>query len=332
MLDLKRREFVTLLSGAAAAWPLAGHAQQGARTRRIGVLTPLAESDPEGQARIGAFRQGLEKLGWTEGGDIRFDYHHAEQDADRLRASAANLVALTPDVILVNSSVMLAALKNATQTVPIVFVQVPDPVEGGFVASLARPGGNITGFTNFEYALAGKWLELLKEFAPGVARVAVIQNPTDRSSLEYTRTIIGVAPSFGVRVIAADPHDATEIERVIGALAREPNGGLIVLPGVFTFVHRDAIVSLANRHHAPAVYPYRYHVTGGGLVSYGVETVDLYRRAASYVDRILKGENPANLPVQAPTRFELVINLKTAKALGLTVPDSVLARADEVIE
>jgi putative tryptophan/tyrosine transport system substrate-binding protein len=328
---MERRAFITLL-GSAAAWPLAARAQPDERIRRIGVLTPLAESDPEGRARISTFRQGLEKLGWTEGRNFRIDYHWAEGEADRLRANAAKLVGLAPDVIVVNSTLMLAAVKNETQTVPIVFVQVPDPVEGGFVASLARPGGNITGFTNFEYALGGKWLELLKEVAPGVARVAVIQNPADRTSSEYTRAIIGVAPSFGVQVIAADPHDASEIERAIGTLARESNAALIVLPGAFTFVHSAAIVALAARHRLPAVYPYRYHVTGGGLISYGVETVDLYRRAASSVDRILRGEKPGDLPVQAPTRFELVINLKAAQALGLTVPPSLLGRADEVIE
>jgi putative ABC transport system substrate-binding protein len=249
-----------------------------------------------------------------------------------LRVNAAKLVGLAPDVIVVNSTVMLAALKNETQTVPIVFVQVPDPVSGGLVASLAHPGGNITGFTNFEYTLGEKWLELLKEVVPGVARVAVIQNPGDRASSEYTRAIRAVAPSVGVQVTAADPHDASEIERSIGTFARESNAGLIVLPGVFTFVHHKVIIAMAARHHMPAVYPYRYHTTDGGLISYGVETVDLYRRAAGYVDRILKGEKPADLPVQAPTKYELVINLKTAKALGLDVSLQLQQRANEVIE
>jgi putative ABC transport system substrate-binding protein len=328
----RRREFITLLGSTAIAWPLAVRAQQPDRMRRIGVLTPFAESDPEGQVRMGAFRQGLEKLGWTEGRNIRIDYHWAPGDADRLPSYAKELVGLTPDVIVSNSTLMLAALKNETQTVAIVFVQVPDPVEGGFVASLSRPGGNITGVTNFEYTLGGKWLELLKEIAPRVARVTVIPNPGDRASSEYMHAIEAVAPSFGVQLIAADVHDATEIERAIGASAREANAGLIVLPGPFTAVYREPIVALAAQHRLPAVYPYRYFVTSGGLISYGVETVDLYRRAALYVDRILKGEKPADLPVQAPTKFEFVINLKTAKALGLKIPESFLLRADEVIE
>ena len=328
---MQRREFITLLA-CTSAWPFAARAQQPEKMRRIGLLTPLAESDPEGQARIGALRQALESLGWAEGRNIRIDYHWSAEDADRLRVNAAKLVEMAPDVIVVNSTVMLAALKKETQTVPIVFVQVPDPVASGLVASLAHPGGNITGFTNFEYALGGKWLELLKEVVPDVARVAAIQNPRDRSSSEYTRAIKAVAPSVGVQVTAADPHDASEIERSIGTFARESNAGLIVLPGVFTFVHHKVIIAMAARHHLPAVYPYRYHTADGGLISYGVETVDLYRRAAGYVDRILKGEIPAGLPVQAPNKFELVINLKTANALGLTVPPRLLARADEVIE
>jgi putative ABC transport system substrate-binding protein len=283
---MKRREFITLLGGTAATWPLAARAQQPDRVRRIGLLTPLAESDPEGQARIGALRQALESLGWAEGRNIRIDYHWSAEDADRLRVNATKLVGMAPDVIVVNSTVMLGE----------------------------------------------KWLELLKEVVPSVARVAVIQNPGDRASSEYTRAIRAVAASVGVQVTVADPHDTSEIERSIGTFARESNAGLIVLPGVFTFVHHKVIIAMAARHHLPAVYPYRYHTTDGGLISYGVETVDLYRRAAGYVDRILKGETPAGLPVQAPNKFELVINLKTAKALGLTVPPRLLARADEVIE
>ena len=328
---MRRREFITFLGGAAAAWPLAARAQQPDRIRRIGVLLPATPDDLEFQARVTAFRQQLEKLGWTEGRNIRIDYHWAAGGADRLQA-AEEMVDLAPDVILANSTVILAALKSVTQTVPIVFVQVPDPVEGGFVASLARPGGNITGFTNFEYALGEKWLELIKEVVPSVGQVAVLQNPVDRASTEYTRAIRAVAPSTGVKVTEASPRNATEIERAIGSLARESNVGLIVLPGIFTFVNHEAIVAVAAQRQLPAVYPYRYFVTKGGLISYGVETVDLYRRAASYVDRILKGEKPTDLPVQAPTRFELVINLKTAKTLGLTVSPTLLARADEVIE
>jgi putative tryptophan/tyrosine transport system substrate-binding protein len=332
---MQRRDFITLFGGAAvasAAWSLAARAQQDGRVRRIGVLTPFAESDPEGQLRIGAFRQALEKLGWTDARNIRIDYHWAPGDADRLRSYAKKLVGLTPDVILSNSTLMLAALKFETKTVPIVFVSVPDPVENGFVASLARPGGNITGFTNFEYTLGGKWLELLKEIAPRMARVTVIENPGDRASSEYAHAIAAVAPSLGVQLITADVHDATGIERAIGELARQSNAGLIVLPGAFTAIHREAIVALTARHRLPAVYPYRYFVTDGGLISYGVDVVDQYRQAATYVDRILKGEKPANLPVQAPTKYELVINLKTAKALGLDVPLILQQRADELIE
>ena len=330
---MRRREFIKVVAGSAAtAWPLAVRAQQSDRVRRIGLLTPLAESDPEGQARIRALRQGLEKLGWIEGRNFEVDYQRANEDADHLRAAAAKLVGHAPDVIVVNSTVMLTALKRATHSVPIVFVQVPDPVRGGFVASLARPGGNITGFTNFEYALGGKWLDLLREIAPRLARVAVIQNPGDQASSEYSAAIKAAARSVGLQAIADDAHDDTEIERIIDALAKQPNGGLIVLPGVFTFVHHKVIIAMAARHHMPAVYPYRYHTIDGGLISYGVETVDLYRRAATYVDRILKGEKPADLPVQAPTRYELVINLKTAKTLGLTITPTLIARADEVIE
>jgi putative ABC transport system substrate-binding protein len=328
---MRRREFVALIGGVAASRPLGSHAQQAERMRRVGVLLPATADDREFQARILAFRQEIEKLGWTEGRNIRIDYHWAAAGADRLRA-AASMVASAPDAILADSTVILAALKSVTQTVPIVFVQVPDPVQGGFVASLARPGGNITGFTNFEYTLGEKWLELLKEVVPGVARAGVLQNPADRASTEYTRAIAAVAPSTEVQVTAASPKNAIEIEPAIAPFARESNAGLIVLPGVFTFINHKAIVTLAAQLRLPAVYPYRYFVTAGGLISYGVETVDLYRRAASYVDRILKAEKPANLPVQAPNRFELVVNVKTAKTLGLALPPMLMARADDVIE
>ena len=273
--------------------------------RRIGVLTPLAESDPEGQARIGALRQALASLGWAEGRNIQIDYHWSAEDADHLRVNAAKLAGMAPDVIVVNSTVMLAALKKETQTVPIVFVQVPDPVASGLVASLAHPGGNITGFT----IPSMRWVEngwsCSKRSCQTSLGLRHIQNPRDRSSSEYTRAIKAVAPSVGVQVTAADPHDASEIERSIGTFERESNAGLIVLPGVFTFVHHKVIIAMAARHHLPAVYPYRYHTADGGLISYGVETVDLYRRAAGYVDRILKGEIPAGLPVQAPNKSSL---------------------------
>jgi putative ABC transport system substrate-binding protein len=328
---MRRREFITGI-GAAAGWPFAARAQQSRTLRRVGVLTPVAETDPEGRARIGALRQGLEKLNWIEERNYQLDYRWTTDDADQLRAAAAKLVQSAPDVIVVNSTVMLAALKKETQTLPVVFVQVPDPVAGGFVASLARPDGNITGFTNFEFALGGKWLTLLREISPRLTRLAVIQNPGDPASAEYTRAIRAAARSLGLQVSEDDARDDREIERTIATFAREPNGGVVVLPGVFTLVHQDEIVGSIARHRLPAVYPYRYFITGGGLISYGVETVDLYRRAASYVDRILKGEKPANLPVQAPVKFEMVINLKTAKVFGLEMPASVLALADEVIE
>ena len=329
---MKRREFIKVVAGSVVtAWPFAAHGQRSDRVRRVGLLTPLAESDPEGQARLRALRQALERLGWIEGRNFELDYQWGSGNADHLRA-AAKLAEHAPDVIVVNGIEMLTALKRASQSVPIIFVQVPDPVGAGFVQSMAHPGGNITGFTNFEYALGGKWLGLLREIVPRLARVAVIQNPRDQDSSQYSGAIKAAAQSVGLQAIVDDGHDDTEIERIIDAFAKQPNGGLIVLPGVFTFVHLKAIVASASQHRLPAVYPYRYFIAGGGLMSYGIETVDLYRRAASYVDRILKGEKPAEMPVQAPTKFELAINLKTAKALGITVPRELLARADEVIE
>ena len=328
---MKRREFITLLGGAAAAWPLAARAQQGERMRRIGVLMHLAPDDLEGQSRLAAFLQGLQQLGLTDGRNMRIDTRWGASDADR-RRYAAELVAFAPDVILASTSLAMVALQHATRTVPIVFVNVADPVGAGFVDSLARPGGNVTGFAMFEYSMSGKWLELLKEIAPRVTRVAVIRDPANPAGIGQFAVIQSVAPSFGVELSPVDVRDVGEIERAVTAFARSPNDGLIVTGSALAAVHRNLIVTLAARHRLPAVYPFRFFVTGGGLISYGPDTIDQYRHAAGYVDRILKGEKPADLPVQAPTKYELVINLKTAKALGLDVPPMLLARADEVIE
>ncbi len=318
---MRRREFITLLGGAAAAWPLAARAQQGERVRHIGVLMPLAADDLEGKARVAAFAEGLQQLGWTDGRNVRIDTRWGAGDADRYRRYAAELVALAPDVILAATSLAVGRLQEATQTIPIVFVQVADPVGAGFVDSLARPGGNFTGFTLFEYGISGKWMELLKEIAPAVTRVA-----------GQLGAIQSVAPSFGVELSPIGVRDVGEIERGISTFARGSNGGLIVTATTQATVHRDLIIALTARHLLPAVYSDRVFVTGGGLISYGPDRIDPYRRAAGYVDRILKGEKPADLPVQAPTKYELVINLKTAQALGIEIPTSLLARADEVIE
>jgi putative tryptophan/tyrosine transport system substrate-binding protein len=319
----RRRDFITLLGSAAIAWPLAARAQQGERMRLIGVLTPLAEGDPEGQGRIAAFREGLSKLGWTEGRDVQIEYRSFAGDRDRARAYAAELANLKPDVIFAATTSSLAALHQETRSVPIVFAQVADPVGGGFVASMARPGGNIIG---------AKWVELLKQIAPQVTRVAVVYDSANPESKEYLPVIEAAARSLGVQVSIFEVRDAAEIERAIEEFAREPNGALIPLPGPLMGVRRDLIISLATRHRLPNVYAFRYYAIGGGLASYGTEIIDLYRRAPSYVDRILKGEKPGDLPVQQATKFELVINLKTAKALGLDPPISLLARTDEVIE
>jgi putative ABC transport system substrate-binding protein len=327
---MRRRDFIGVF-GAALASPRFAFAQAD-RVRRIGVLFGIAESDSEGQARVAAIRNGLQKLGWIQGRNIRIDYRWGGGDVGRLRAYAAELVGLKPDVIVASGTPALAALHRETRTVPIIFAQVSDPVGLGFVASLARPGDNITGFTIFEFAIGVKWLELLKQIAPGVRRAAVLYDPAQPSSAGYMTTIEAGAPSFGVQVSAIAARDGAEIERAIDAFAREPNGGLIVLPGPLVARHRELIVQLAARHQLPAVYALRFYVTSGGLASYGVDNIDLYRRAASYIDRILKGEKPGELPVQAPTKFELVINLKTAKALGLDPPITLLARTDEVIE
>ena len=326
-----RRQFITLLGGAAA-WPLAARAQQGERMRRVGVFTNLAADDPESQARIGAFLQGLQQSGWTIGSNVRLDYRWGTTDYARYQQYAAELVALDPDVILCVAGVALTSLQQATRTVPIVFVGAIDPVGAGQVASLARPGGNATGFTLFEYGLSGKWLELLKQLAPGVTRAAVLRDSGTAGGIGQFAAIQSVAPSFSSTLSALDVRDAAEIERTVTAFAREPNGGLIVPLSGLAIIHRDLIVTLAARHRLPAVYSYRPFITAGGLISYGPDLIDQYRRAAGYVDRILKGEKPADLPVQAPTKFELIINLKPAKALDIEIPPSLLARADEVIE
>jgi len=329
---VKRRDFITLLGGAAVTWPLAARAQQPEGRRRIGVLMNLAERDPESQARIGAFREGLAKLGWTEGRELQIEYRWFAGDSDRARAYAAELVKLKPEVIFAGTTASVVALQRETRSVPIVFAQVADPVGAGFVASLARPGGNITGFANFEYAIGAKWLELLKQIAPQVTRVAIIYDVGNPEVKDYLAVIEAAARSFGVQLSISAVRDTAEIERTIEEFAREPNGGLIPLPTPLMAVHRDLIISLAARHRLPNVYAYRFYPMAGGLASYGIDNIELYRRAASYVDRIFKGEKPGDLPVQQATKFELVINLKTAKALGLDPPISLLARTDEVIE
>jgi putative ABC transport system substrate-binding protein len=329
---MKRRDFVTLLGGAAA-WPVAVRAQQPERMRRIGVLLPATADSPEFQARLGAFHQGLALLGWTIGRNVRIDTRWATTNAAEIRRHAAELAALAPDVLLAGTgTTTVVPLLEATRTVPIVFVTVIDPVGGGLVESLARPGGNATGFMLFDYDLSAKWPELLKEIAPGVTRVAVLRDTALPTGTGQFAVIQSVSRSVGVEVSPLNLRDAGEIERAVAAFARASNGGLIVTGSSFAIAHRDLIVTLAARHKLPAVYYNRFFVAAGGLISYGVDLIDQYRRAAGYVDRILKGEKPADLPVQNPTKFELVINLKTAKALGLEIPPTLLARADEVIE
>jgi putative ABC transport system substrate-binding protein len=330
---MNRRDFITLLSGAAVAWPLAVRAQQAEGVRRIGLLMAFAESDPEGQTFAAAFREGLQKLGWTEGRNIRIDARWAAGDAEAMQRLANELVALQHDLILSPTTPTTAALLQQTRTIPIVFVNVADPIGSGFVANLSRPGGNITGFTTMEPTIAGKWLELLKEIAPGVARVALLFNPATATYFDiYLKPFKAAALTFGVEAIAAPVHDSSDIESVLAAQARDSNGGLVVVPDAFLNAHREAITSLAARYRLPAVYPHRIFPDTGGLLSYGNALIDNYRRAASYVDRILKGEKPSELPVQIPVKFELVINLKTANTLGLEVPLFLQQRADEVIE
>jgi ABC-type uncharacterized transport system substrate-binding protein len=330
---VRRREFTSLLGGAAAAWPLAARAQQPDRMRRIGVLAGGAvASDADTQERNAAFAQGLQQLGWTDGRNLRIDYRYGLGNAANVRKYATELVALAPDVILVSGASALAPLLQATRTVPIVFVSVADPVGAGFVESMARPGGNATGFIQFEYSLSGKWLELLKEIAPGVTRAAVLRDPATTAGVGQFAVIQSVASSIGLDVGPANVRDAGEIERAVTAFARSANGGLVVTASALSLVHSELILALAARHKLPAIYPRRSFVAAGGLISYGFDVLDQVQRAAGYVDRILKGEKPSDLPVQAPTKYELVINLKTAKALGLEVPAMLVARADEVIE
>jgi len=329
---MTRREFITLLGGAVTAWPLAARAQQADRVRRIGVLMPATADDPEFQARVGAFLQALALSSWTIGANVRIDTHWAGADAADIRRHAAELVALAPDVILAYGASTVRPLLQATRTVPIVFPVVGDPVGAGFVDSLARPGGNATGFMTTEYSMGGKRLELLKEIAPGVTRVAILRDATQGSGSSEFASMQTAAPSLRVEVNPVNMRDVGEIERGVAAFARSPNGGLIVATGPGAQVHRNFIVTLAARHRLPAVYYERGFVTAGGLISYGADYIDQFRRAAGYVDRILKGEKPADLPVQAPTKLKLVINLKTARALGLEVPPTLLSRADEVVE
>src|SRR5215471_3714640 len=332
---MKRREFILALSGAAAtslAWPLAARAQQSERMRRIGVLSNPGPDDAEMQSRNAAFVQGLQELGWTVGRNLHIDYRWSHGDADRLRADAAELVALGPDVLLATSGVSILPLVQASRSVPIVFAQTIDPVGLGVVESLSRPGGNITGFTQFEYGIVAKWLELLKQIAPNATRAAVLRDPFDPAGIGQWAAMQSVAPVFGVELSVVNVRDSDAIETGMMKVASSANAGLVVTASAPANVHRNLILRLAAQHRVPSVYPYRYFVAAGGLVCYGPDTIDQYRRAAGYIDRILRGENPADLPVQAPTRYELVINLKTAKALGLDIPPGVYARADEVIE
>jgi putative tryptophan/tyrosine transport system substrate-binding protein len=331
---MRRREFITLLGGAAVAWPLYARAQQPERMRRIGVLMGYAESGSSGQALIAAFRDGLQKLGWTEGRNTRIDIRWATpSDTESIQQFAKELVALQPDLIISSTTPITAALLQQTRTIPIIFPALSDPVGSGFVASFSRPGGNVTGFNVSEPTQTGKWVELLKEIAPRVARVAMLFNPASAPYAEYwLDPFKSAATSFAVEAISAPVRDGSELNSVIAAQAREPNSGLIAMPDSFTIAYRLEIISLVAHYRLPAVYPFRFFAEVGGLLSYGVDLVDNYRRVSTYVDRILKGEKPSELPVQAPVKFELVINLKTAKALGLTVPDTLLARADEVIE
>jgi putative tryptophan/tyrosine transport system substrate-binding protein len=327
---MRRREFLGILGGAAV-WPVASEAQQAERVRRVGLLNMLGPDDPEAQARRAVFEQTLAQLGWTVGRDLKIETRQVGGDLDSLRRYAAELVALAPDVIVSIGSITVASLQQATRTIPIVFVNVPDPVGAGFIESMGHPGGNITGFSSFEYSMSGKWAELLKQIAPHVTRALVFRDPTSAAGIGQFAAIRSVAQSLGLELTPVNVRNTDEIERAVAAFARSGNGGVIVTPGG-TAAHRKLIIGLAARYKLPSVYPYRYWALDGGLISYGPNTDDPVRRAAGYVDRILKGEKPADMPVQAPTKYELVINLKTAKALGLTIPQSLLATADEVIE
>jgi len=329
---MRRRDFIKVIVGNAAAWPLSARPQQADRVRIIGATTSLSENDPEDKVRSAAFRQRLQELGWTVGGNVRIEYRYGSGNAERIRKNAAELVALAPDVILVTGTPSLEPLLRQTRTVPIVFVQVPDPVGAGFVESLSRPGGNATGFVTFDYDIAAKWLELLKEIAPNVTRVALLRDASTSAGVGQWAASQAVASALKLELRPVNVSDVADIERTIGMFARDANGGMVVTESGPSIVHRDLIISLAARYRLPAVYPLRGFVISGGLISYGSNSVDPYRDAAGYVDRILKGEKPADMPVQAPTKYELVINLKTAKAIDLTIPPRVLARADEVIE
>jgi len=328
---VKRREFITLLGGAAAAWPLAAQAQQPERMRRVGVLMGLGANDSEAKADVVALKQGLQELGWTEAHNLKINYSWSGGVPDRIQSSAKELVDLQCEVIVARSTPMVAALLKETQTIPIVFAVVADPIGSGFVQTFARPGGNVTGFQNYEFTMVGKWVQMLKEIAPQVQRVAFVYNPTTTPP-GFLRSLETLAPSMSVQLLAAPVHDAAEIDSTLAAIAREPGGGFLVLPDIFMIANRAQIIELAAQHRLPAVYASNLWTTAHGLMSYGPDTSNLFYRAASYVDRILKGEKPADLPVQAPIKYELVINLKTAKALGLTVPPTLLARADQVIE
>jgi putative ABC transport system substrate-binding protein len=328
---MKRRQLIALLAGTAA-WPLVARAQQLERMRRIGVLSALAADDPEGQARIAAFLRELQQLGWSEGRNIQIEYRWGTGDADRIRRDAAELVAFEPDVILAAGGRVIVPLREVVRTVPIVFTQTADPVGAGFVESLARPGGNTTGFTISDYGMSGKWLEVLKQVAPRLTRAGVLRDATVPAGTGQWGAIQAVAPSLGVDLSPIDVRDAREIERAVSEFAHGPDRGLIVTTAALAIRHRDLIIALANQHRLPTIYPFRFYAIDGGLISYGADSIDPHRRAGNYVDRILKGEKPADLPVQAPTKYELVINLKTAKALGIAVPPTLLVRADEVIE
>jgi putative ABC transport system substrate-binding protein len=329
---MRRREFIKIMGGAGIAWPLDAHAQLSERVRRIGVLMNTAADDREGQDGVAAFHQVLQQLGWSAGRNAQIDIRWGENNGDLDRKYAAELVALAPDVILASGSPSVAALQHVTRTLPIVFVRVSDPVGGGFVESLDRPGGNVTGFMLFEYSFAGKWLELLKQIVPRLTRAAVLRDSANRAGIGEFAAIQSAAPSLGVELRPVDTRDAREIERILAEYSRSPNGGLIVTPSASVSIYRDSIIALAARYKLPAVYGFRYNVIDGGLISYGPNRIDQFRRAAEYVDRILKGTTPAELPVQAPAKYELVINLKTAKALGVTLPATLLTSADDVIE
>ena len=329
---MRRRDFFKVIAGSAVGWPLAARAQRPDAMRKIGMIMGFPESDPQARPRVNAFLAALQELGWNDGGNFKMEYRWAAGEADRIRAAAADLVAQAPDIIVANGSEVTSAVKSYTRAIPIIFVQVSDPVGLGVVESLARPGGNVTGLTHFEYSVSEKWLQLLKEIAPSVSRVVVLLNSSNPAANGHYRAIEAVARPLGVQTKLADVKDAAEIEDAISSHTSEPSGGLIIVPDNVTLIHRERIVAAAARHRLPAMYPYRYFVAAGGLVCYGVNVPDLFKRAASYVDRVFKGTKPADLPVQGPIKFDWVINLKTAKALGLTIAPTVLARADEVID